>query len=87
MARGGFQDHDPHQSNHQNGESKLMMKTIMKWSDQAYGIKYVPLRYFNVAGTKPDGSILRFSRIYASVFFNCLKHFNYEIKYSKVIVI
>ena len=39
------------------GESKLMMETIMKWSDQAYGIKYVPLRYFNVAGTKPDGSI------------------------------
>ena len=34
-----------------------MMKTIMKWSDQAYGIKYVPLRYFNVAGAKPDGSI------------------------------
>ena len=32
------------------GESKLMMETIMKWSDQAYGIKYVPLRYFNVAG-------------------------------------
>ena len=39
------------------GESKLMMETIMKWSDQAYGIKYVPLRYFNVAGVKPDGSI------------------------------
>ena len=39
------------------GESKLMMETIMKWSDQAYGIKYVPLRYFNVAGAKPDGSI------------------------------
>ena len=29
----------------------------MKWSDQAYGIKFVPLRYFNVAGAKPDGSI------------------------------
>ncbi len=39
------------------GESKLMMETIMKWSDQAYGIKFVPLRYFNVAGAKPDGSI------------------------------
>ena len=39
------------------GESKLMMETIMKWSDQAYGIKYVPLRYFNVAGAKPDGLI------------------------------
>lgn len=39
------------------GESKLMMETIMKWSDQAYGIKFVALRYFNVAGAKPDGSI------------------------------
>lgn len=39
------------------GESKLMMETIMKWSDQAYGIKWVALRYFNVAGAKPDGSI------------------------------
>ena len=39
------------------GESKLMMETIMKWSDKAYGIKFVPLRYFNVAGAKPDGSI------------------------------
>ncbi|MBF0806473.1 MULTISPECIES: UDP-glucose 4-epimerase GalE [unclassified Streptococcus] len=39
------------------GESKLMMETIMKWADQAYGIKFVPLRYFNVAGAKPDGSI------------------------------
>ncbi|EHJ52203.1 UDP-glucose 4-epimerase GalE [Streptococcus macacae] len=39
------------------GESKLMMETIMRWSDQAYGIKFVPLRYFNVAGAKPDGSI------------------------------
>lgn len=39
------------------GESKLMMETIMKWADQAYGINFVPLRYFNVAGDKPDGSI------------------------------
>ncbi|MDO4910825.1 MAG: UDP-glucose 4-epimerase GalE [Corynebacterium sp.] len=39
------------------GESKLMMETIMKWADQAHGIRYVPLRYFNVAGAKPDGSI------------------------------
>lgn len=39
------------------GESKLMMETIMKWADQAYGIKFVALRYFNVAGDKPDGSI------------------------------
>ena len=39
------------------GESKLMMETIMKWADQAYGIRFVALRYFNVAGAKPDGSI------------------------------
>lgn len=39
------------------GESKLMMETIMKWADQAYAIKFVALRYFNVAGAKPDGSI------------------------------
>ncbi|TWS94364.1 UDP-glucose 4-epimerase GalE [Streptococcus sp. sy018] len=39
------------------GESKLMMETMMKWADQAYGTKFVALRYFNVAGAKPDGSI------------------------------
>lgn len=39
------------------GESKLMMEKIMDWCDQAYGIKFVALRYFNVAGDKPDGSI------------------------------
>lgn len=39
------------------GESKLMMEKIMRWADEAYGIKFVPLRYFNVAGAKPDGSI------------------------------
>ncbi|MFB1097880.1 UDP-glucose 4-epimerase GalE [Terribacillus sp. JSM ZJ617] len=39
------------------GESKLMMEKMMKWCDQAYGIKYVSLRYFNVAGAHPSGQI------------------------------
>ncbi len=39
------------------GESKLMMEKIMKWSDMAYGIRYVSLRYFNVAGAAFDHSI------------------------------
>lgn len=39
------------------GESKLMMEKMMKWSDKAYGIKYVALRYFNVAGAKESGEI------------------------------
>ncbi|EIW20247.1 MULTISPECIES: UDP-glucose 4-epimerase GalE [Pelosinus] len=39
------------------GESKLVMEKIMKWCDVAYGIKYVSLRYFNVAGARRDGKI------------------------------
>lgn len=39
------------------GESKLMMEKIIRWADRAYGIKFVALRYFNVAGAYPDGSI------------------------------
>lgn len=48
---------DPQVPTNPYGESKLMMEKIMKWSDEAYGIKFVALRYFNVAGAKPDGSI------------------------------
>lgn len=39
------------------GESKLMMEKMMKWCDNAYGMRYVALRYFNVAGAKSDASI------------------------------
>lgn len=39
------------------GESKLMMEKMMKWCDKAYGMRYVALRYFNVAGAKADASI------------------------------
>lgn len=39
------------------GESKLTMEKLMKWCDVAYGIKYVSLRYFNVAGARRDGEI------------------------------
>ncbi|KXT76963.1 UDP-glucose 4-epimerase GalE [Streptococcus sp. DD12] len=39
------------------GESKLMMEKVMAWAETAYGIRHVALRYFNVAGAKPDGSI------------------------------
>src|SRR5699024_3766006 len=33
------------------------MEKMMKWADNAYGMKYVALRYFNVAGAKSDASI------------------------------
>lgn len=39
------------------GESKRMMENMMRWCDEAYGIRYVALRYFNVAGAKLDHSI------------------------------
>ena len=39
------------------GESKLTVEKILKWSDRAYGIKYVALRYFNAAGAHISGEI------------------------------
>ena len=39
------------------GHSKLMMEAMMRWVSVAHGIRYVSLRYFNVAGALADGSI------------------------------
>ena len=39
------------------GETKLAMEKMMKWFDQAYGTKYVSLRYFNAAGAYETGEI------------------------------
>ncbi len=39
------------------GETKLAMEKMMKWSDIAHGIKYISLRYFNVAGAHKNGLI------------------------------
>lgn len=39
------------------GETKLAMEKMMKWADVAYGIKYIALRYFNVAGANENGLI------------------------------
>lgn len=39
------------------GATKLAMETMMKWCDRAFGIRFVALRYFNVAGADPTGEI------------------------------
>ncbi|MDY0394618.1 UDP-glucose 4-epimerase GalE [Virgibacillus halophilus] len=39
------------------GETKLTMEKIMKWTEKAHGIRYVSLRYFNVAGARESGEI------------------------------
>jgi len=39
------------------GRSKYMIEQILEDVSSAYGIRYTALRYFNVAGGYPDGSI------------------------------
>ncbi|MGL5330677.1 MAG: UDP-glucose 4-epimerase GalE, partial [Peptostreptococcaceae bacterium] len=39
------------------GETKLAMEKMMKWADIAHGVKYISLRYFNVAGAHTSGEI------------------------------
>lgn len=48
---------DPQIPTNAYGESKLAMEKIMHWADLAEGLKFVALRYFNVAGAMPDASI------------------------------
>ena len=39
------------------GETKLAMEKMMKWSANAYGLKYVSLRYFNACGAHKSAKI------------------------------
>ncbi len=39
------------------GETKLAFEKALAWYHQAYGTRYVALRYFNAAGAHPDGDI------------------------------
>ena len=39
------------------GETKLTVEKMLKWADNAYGIKFVALRYFNAAGAHIRGKI------------------------------
>jgi UDP-arabinose 4-epimerase len=38
-------------------ETKLFLEKALRWYDSAYGMKAVCLRYFNAAGTDPEGEI------------------------------
>ena len=48
---------DPQIPTNPYGESKLIVEHMLRWCDQAHGLKYCALRYFNVAGAWHDGSI------------------------------
>lgn len=39
------------------GATKLALEGAMRWYDQAYGLRYASLRYFNAAGADPAGEI------------------------------
>lgn len=39
------------------GESKLAVEKMLRWCDEAYGIRYTCLRYFNAAGALAGGKI------------------------------
>jgi len=39
------------------GESKVMVERMLKWCEEAHGIHWVALRYFNAAGADPEGEI------------------------------
>lgn len=52
-----IREEDPTEPTSPYGETKLAIEKMLKWCDQAYGIKYVSLRYFNAAGAHPEGHI------------------------------
>lgn len=39
------------------GETKLAMEKMIRWTEAAHGLRYVSLRYFNVAGARQGGVI------------------------------
>lgn len=47
----------PTQPTNTYGETKLTMEKMMHWTEQAHDLKYVSLRYFNVAGARVSGEI------------------------------
>jgi UDP-glucose-4-epimerase GalE len=50
------EDH-PKQPVNPYGETKLAMERALQWYGNAYGLKWVALRYFNAAGADPDGEL------------------------------
>ena len=67
---------DPQKPINPYGLSKLMMEEMMDWADKAYGIKFVALRYFNVAGAAPL-HLIRFPNSKAVSIYNCSTNFLY----------
>lgn len=48
---------DPTEPTNAYGETKLAVEKMLKWCDKAHDMKYVVLRYFNVAGAHIEGKL------------------------------
>lgn len=48
---------DPTRPQNPYGDTKLTMEKLFKWVDQANGLRYVSLRYFNACGAHISGTI------------------------------
>jgi UDP-glucose-4-epimerase GalE len=52
-----IREKDPQQPVNPYGESKLMVERMLRHFGDAHGTRFVALRYFNAAGSDPDGEI------------------------------
>ncbi len=52
-----IEETDPTNPTNAYGATKLAMEQMLRWSDVAYGVKSVALRYFNACGAIEDGRI------------------------------
>lgn len=52
-----IEETDPTSPTNAYGATKLAMEQMLQWTDLAYGVKSVALRYFNACGARGDGSI------------------------------
>jgi UDP-arabinose 4-epimerase len=50
-------DDHPQQPINPYGESKLFIERVLHWYGEAYGLRWMALRYFNAAGADPDGTL------------------------------
>jgi UDP-glucose 4-epimerase len=49
-----IEESDPNRPTNPYGESKLAFERALRWYDEAYGLRYASLRYFNAAGASEN---------------------------------
>lgn len=52
-----LKEEQPTEPSNPYGSTKLALERAIRWYGEAYGLKYITLRYFNAAGADPAGDI------------------------------